>query len=265
MSDAPGPRTLSVDIGGSGLKAVVLSPDGEMVSERERRETPYPCPPPVLLDELTTLAAGQPAYDRVSVGYPGAIRRGIVRDVTAFVRPAPGQPKDPELIKQWIGYDLQTALAQRFGKPVRVANDADVQGCAVIVGKGMELVITLGTGVGCAVFFDGTLLPHMELSHGRFGDGLSIEVACGDNERHKVGKDTWRERVLQALVAFDEMVLPDHIFIGGGNAKRLDPDTIGPNRTIVPNVSGLLGGIALWERTEGAAISHAEAPLPSRT
>ena len=148
---------------------------------------------------------------------------------------------------------------------MRVANDADVQGCAVIEGRGMELVITLGTGVGCAVFFDGTLLPHMELSHGRFGDGLSIEVACGENERHNVGKHVWRERVLDALDAFEEMVLPDHIFIGGGNAKKLDADTIGPNRTIVPNISGLLGGIALWDRTEGSAISNAETPLPSRT
>jgi polyphosphate glucokinase len=112
----------------------------------------------------------------------------------------------------------------------------------------MELVITLGTGVGCAVFFDGRLLPHMELSHGTFG-GTSIEVACGDNERQKIGKEHWRKRVHEALDAFEAMVLPDHLYIGGGNAKKLDPDTIGPNRTIVPNISGLLGGIALWERT----------------
>jgi polyphosphate glucokinase len=110
-------------------------------------------------------------------------------------------------------------------------------------------VVTLGTGIGSAVFFDGVLLPHMELSHGRFGQGLSIEVACGDNERQKIGKDAWRERVMDALDAFEEMVLPDHLYIGGGNAKKLDSDTIGPNRTIVPNISGLLGGIALWERT----------------
>ena len=103
--------------------------------------------------------------------------------------------------------------------------------------------------MGSAVFFDGILLPHMELSHGRFGEGLSIEVACGDHERQKVGKEKWRQRVLDALDAFEEMVLPDHVYIGGGNAKKLDPDTIGPNRTIVPNISGLLGGIALWEHT----------------
>lgn len=243
-----GPRTLAIDIGGSGLKAIVLEPDGEMVSERTRRETPYPCTPPVLLDELTALVATQPEYDRISVGFPGAIRNGRVREVPAFSRRGPGQRPDPELVAMWTGFELETALAERFAKPTRVANDADVQGCAVIEGRGMELVITLGTGVGCAVFFDGRLLPHMELSHGTFG-GTSIEVACGDNERQKIGKDRWRKRVHDALDAFEAMVLPDHLYIGGGNAKKLDPDTIGPNRTIVPNISGLLGGIALWERT----------------
>jgi polyphosphate glucokinase len=256
-----GPTTLAIDVGGSGLKAVVLAPDGEMLSERVRLDTPYPCTPAVLLDKLAELAATQPEHDRVSVGFPGAVRRGHVRHVTAFLRPAPGADPDPELRRQWFGWDIESALAKRFGKPVRVANDADVQGCAVITGHGMELVITLGTGVGSAVFFDGALLPHMELSHGRFGDGLSIEVGCGDHERKQVGRETWQERVLNALDTFEEMVLPDHLYIGGGNAKRLDPDVIGPDRTIVPNISGLLGGIALWERTSGANLDDVPAPV----
>ena len=257
---AEGPRTLAIDVGGSGLKALVLAPDGEMLSERERRDTPYPCTPQVLLDELEALAATQPEYDRVSVGFPGAIRRGRVREVPAFSRRGAGQPPDPELQALWHNFDLEGALTERFAHPVRVANDADVQGSAVITGHGMELVITLGTGVGCAVFFDGTLLPHMELSHGTFG-GTSIEVACGDNQRKEAGKEEWRERVMEALEAFEAMVLPDHLYIGGGNAKKLDPDTLGPNRSLVPNISGLLGGIALWERTDDAG----RAPLPART
>jgi len=244
-----GPRTLAIDIGGSGLKAIVLSPDGEMVSDRTRRETPYPCTPPVLLAELSALAATQPAHDRVSVGFPGAIRTGRVREVPAFSRRGPGLPPDPELVAQWTGFELQAALAERFGRPTRVANDADVQGCAVISGRGMELVVTLGTGIGCAVFYDGALLPHMELSHGTFG-GTSIEVACGDNERQKIGKEAWLARVHEALDAFEAMVLPDHLYVGGGNAKKLDAATLGPNRTLVPNISGLLGGIALWEHGE---------------
>ena len=260
MADA---RTLAVDVGGTGLKALVLSPEGEMISERIRRETPYPCPPPVLLDELEALAKAQPPYDRVSVGFPGAIRRGRVREVPAFSRRAPGEGPDKKLVAQWTGFELEEELQERFGKPTRVANDADVQGCAVVEGRGMELVITLGTGVGCAVFFDGALLPHMELSHGRFGDGLSIEVACGDHHREKIGTKAWRKLVADALDALEDMVLPDHLYVGGGNAKRLDPDRLGPNRTVVPNISGLLGGIKLWERA--GAPAPADVPVSART
>jgi polyphosphate glucokinase len=240
-----GPRTLAVDIGGTGLKAIVLSPDGEMLSERVRHDTPYPCTPKIMLDELAVLAATQPAYDRVSVGFPGAVRSGIVRHVTAFVRPAIGADPDPALRELWFGWNIESALAAQFGKPVRVANDADVQGCAVVAGHGLELVITLGTGVGCALFHNGVLLPHMELSHGRFGDGLSIEVGCGDHERKKVGKHAWTARVMSALDAFEEMVLPDHLFIGGGNAKRLEGDLpAGVSRT--SNEAGISGGAFLW-------------------
>jgi polyphosphate glucokinase len=263
MGDS-GPRTLAIDVGGTGLKAVVLDPDGEMISERLRVETPYPCPPPVLLDELDKLAKAQPEYDRVSVGFPGAIRRGRVREVPAFSRHGPGLSPDPDLIAAWNSFELEDALQERFGRPTRVANDADVQGCAVVTGRGMELVITLGTGVGSAVFFDGTLLPHMELSHGRFAEGLSIEVACGDHHREKIGNKAWRKLVMSALDAFEAMVLPEHIYIGGGNAKRLDPDTLGPNRTVVPNISGLLGGIKLWERAMGAT-APGDVPTPAKS
>ncbi len=263
MGDS-GPRTLAIDVGGTGLKAVVLDPDGEMISERARVETQYPCPPAVLLDELDKLAKAQPEYDRVSVGFPGAIRRGRVREVPAFSRRGPGLSPDPDLTAKWNGFELEDALQDRFGRPTRVANDADVQGCAVATGRGMELVLTLGTGVGSAVFFDGTLLPHMELSHGRFAEGLSIEVACGDHNREKIGNKAWRKLVVNALEAFEAMVLPDHIYVGGGNAKRLDPDTLGPNRSIVPNVSGLRGGIKLWERAM-AATAVGDVPTPAKS
>jgi polyphosphate glucokinase len=218
----------------------------------------------VLLDQLDALAKTQPSYDRVSVGFPGAIRRGRVREVPAFSRPAPGETPDQGLVTEWAGFELEEALQERFGRPTRVANDADVQGCAVVAGRGMELVITLGTGVGCAVFFDGALLPHMELSHGRFAEGLSIEVACGDHHREEIGTKAWRKLVMSALDAFEAMVLPDHLYVGGGNAKRLDADKLGPNRSVVPNISGLLGGIKLWDRAVGAA-PLGDVPTPARS
>jgi polyphosphate glucokinase len=187
-----------------------------------------------------------------------------VREVPAFSRRAPGKGPDRALVAQWTGFELEEALQERFGAPTRVANDADVQGCAVVTGCGMELVVTLGTGVGSAVFFDGALLPHMELSHGRFAEGLSIEVACGDHHREEIGTKAWRKLVASALDAFEAMVLPDHLYVGGGNAKRLDPDSLGPHRSVVPNISGLLGGIKLWERASGAAASG-DVPVPART
>ena len=124
-----GPLTLAIDVGGTGLKATVLSPEGDMLTERIRRDTPYPCPPPVLLDELVALQQALSDHDRVSVGFPGAIRRGRVREVPAFSRRKPGHPPDPELAGLWSGFELEQALQERFGKPTRVANDADVQGC----------------------------------------------------------------------------------------------------------------------------------------
>ena len=187
-----------------------------------------------------------------------------MREVPAFSRRGQGEPPDPDLVRKWSGFELEDHLQERFGRPTRVANDADVQGCAVATGAGMELVITLGTGVGCAVFFDGALLPHMELSHGRFAEGLSIEVGCGDHHREKIGNKAWRKLVSSALDAFEAMVLPDHLFVGGGNAKRLDPDALGPNRSVVPNISGLLGGIKLWDRAVGTT-APAEVPAPAKS
>lgn len=256
-TDPAGPRTLAIDVGGSGLKASVLSPAGEMVSERVRRPTPYPCPPETLLRELTELAAALPEHDRISVGFPGTIRRGRVRVVPSLSRREPAGPPDPKLVKAWTDFDLEDGLRVALSKPVRVANDADVQGSAVVTGNGLELVVTLGTGIGCALFYNGELMPHMEFSHGRFGRGHSIDIACGEARRARLGTRRWRRRVLDALTALEAMVLPDHTFVGGGNAKKLDPDSLGPRRSIVSNVSGLLGGIALWSTTGATAQDRA--------
>jgi polyphosphate glucokinase len=104
----------------------------------------------------------------------------------------------------------------------------------------------------------------MELSHGRFGEGLSIEVACGDHHREQIGTKAWRRLVMSALDALEAMVLPDRLYVGGGNAKRLDPASLGPGRSIVPNISGLLGGLRLWDRAVGAA-GLGDVPAPAHS
>lgn len=252
---ADGVRTLAIDVGGSGLKATVLDADGGMLAERLRIDTPYPCPPERLVATLAGLVA--PLRDlgphRVSVGFPGLVRGGRVIEVPSLSRREYGTAKaDPELAGLWSGFDLEAAVASALALPAIVVNDADMQGCAVIEGSGLEFVMTLGTGVGTALFQDGRLLPHLELSHGPFDDRLTVDIALGNAERKAIGKAAWRARVRRAIDAFHEMLWYDRLHVGGGNAKHLQDGDLGPAGRIVPNAAGLVGGVAVWEHAAPA-------------
>jgi polyphosphate glucokinase len=242
-------NTLAIDIGGSGFKAIVLDPDGQTVSERVRVDTPYPCPPDEFVETVTKLVEPLPESSRVSVGFPGMVRKGVVLHVPSLSREVPGGPEVPKRAAAWNGFDLESRLGEAFGKPVLVMNDADVQACAAVEGKGFELVLTLGTGVGTATFSDGTLLPHMELSHFPWGPKESYDILLGNAERKRVGNEKWSRRVKKALAIFDEVLFPDHVYLGGGNTKHLTVDLtdLGDHITVVPNTAGLLGGVRIWE------------------
>lgn len=240
-------RTLAIDVGGSGLKGSILDAKGNMATDRVRIETPYPCPPEKLVANLVELASGQGEYNRVSVGFPGLVRHGRVWNIPALSRSSYGGETDPALVERWHGFDLATALAEAFGVPVKVANDADVQGCAVVKGDGFEFVMTLGTGCGTAVFSNGKLLPHMELSHAPFRHGETFDAQLGNEARKTIGNKRWRKRVTKAIAAFDDFLFFDHIYIGGGNAKHYPATELGAKATIVPNTAGILGGIRIWD------------------
>ncbi|MGI8662078.1 MAG: ROK family protein [Acidimicrobiales bacterium] len=246
--------TLVIDVGGSGLKATVLDPAGEPLHERVRVDTAYPCPPDRLVADLVGLVEPLPAYERASVGFPGVVRGGRVVTAPHFVTEhGPGTKVDSDLASQWEQFDLAAALAARFDAPVRVANDADVQGAGVITGDGLELVLTLGTGLGSAVFRNGRLALHLELAHHPAIKRGSYNDYVGDRARKKLGVKHWNRRVRKTLVALDALVVPDLILVGGGNAKRVDesklcgkvPELASKVR-LVGNEGGLLGGIRLW-------------------
>jgi polyphosphate glucokinase len=230
---ARGPFTLAIDIGGSGLKASVLDAHGKMIVPRVRVETPVGRPPAVVVAALAALVAPLPPFDRVSVGFPGVVREGRIVS-------APNLRHDA-----WQGFDLARALARRLGKPARIANDADMQGLGVIKGTGVELVITLGTGFGTALFLDGRLAPHLELAHHPFRKGESYEDQLGNDARKRVGNKKWSKRLVRAIETLRALVHFDHLYVGGGNARkvRFTPD---PDTTIVSNEAGIRGGIALW-------------------
>lgn len=240
-------RTLSIDIGGSGLKASILDAGGQMTTERVRIATPYPCPPVRLVEAIGELVQPLGGAHRASVGFPGLVRHGRVIEVPSLSRPAYDADGDPELAQAWFEFDLAGALAQQLGIPTKVVNDADMQGCAVVSGTGMEFVMTLGTGIGTALFDNGVLLPHLELSHGPFKSGMTIDEAVGNVQRKAIGKERWIRRVHKTIEIFHEMLWFDHLYVGGGNAKHLSVSDVGPKGQIVPNSAGILGGVRIWE------------------
>lgn len=226
-------RTLSVDIGGSGVKVIVLDTQGNPITERGRLETPKPAIPQPILDAITELATNQGNYERVSVGFPGVVRQGIVETAV-------------NLHSDWIGFDLAMALSKNLKRPVRVVNDADMQGLGAIAGKGVELVITLGTGFGSALFVDGKLLPNLEMGHHRFRKGKTYEEQLGRSALDKVGHNKWNRRLKKAIASLHHLFNYDYLYIGGGEAKKVTIE-LPPNIKIIPNLTGLLGGINLWQ------------------
>jgi polyphosphate glucokinase len=235
------PHTLAIDIGGTGIKAALLDPAGKMISERVRIPTPpAPIGPEELVRAIEQAATPLGSFDRVSVGFPGYIRDG--RIWTA-----------PNLGTETLGgFDLQNTLAERWKKPVRVLNDADVQGYGAIRGEGLEMVLTLGTGCGTALFLEGNVLPHLELAHHPIHGKNTYEGYVGNAALKRKGKKTWNKRVARVLSILRPLVHFDHLYIGGGNARHIT-FTLPPDVSIVPNSDGLTGGIALWRDRPAAA------------
>ena len=244
-------RTLAVDVGGSGIKASVLDSAGVLLVERVRMDTPYPCPPERLVASILELISTLPRAHRASVGFPGLVRDGRVIEVPSLSRASYDGEADPTLVARWHGFDLGHELALALDIPTLVVNDADMQGAAVVHGQGVEFVMTLGTGVGTALFSEGQLLPHFELSHGPFRKGMTTDIALGEARRQEIGTKHWVPEVRQAIENFHAMLWFDRIYVGGGNAKRLDTADVGPKGIIVPNTAGILGGVRIWQMAGG--------------
>jgi polyphosphate glucokinase len=229
------PFTLALDIGGTGLKASVLDEQGNMMTEKAHIPTPHPCPPDVFMQSLDELISPLPKFDRVSVGFPGVVRKGHI--LTA-----------PNLAHRgWAGFDLATSLSQRLGKPVKVKNDADLQGLGAIHGVGIEMVITLGTGMGSSLFEDGWIAPHLEFAHHPFRKGETYEEQLGDAALHRIGKKRWNHRVRRAIAVLRALATFDRLYLGGGNSKKINFE-LDPDVEVVSNDFGMRGGIWLWRK-----------------
>jgi polyphosphate glucokinase len=129
-------------------------------------------------------------------------------------------------------------------RPVRIANDADVQGLGAVSGKGLELLITLGTGVGSSLFVDGNL-AHLEMGHHPFRKGKTYEDELGNAALKRKGVKKWNKHLLEAIAILRAVFNYDRLYIGGGNSKHMKPP-LPANVQIVSNIDGLLGGVMLW-------------------
>jgi polyphosphate glucokinase len=247
------PTTLAVDIGGSGIKALRLDSAGKPIGKRLRFPTPKHARPEDVIDIIRKLAKGQGAFDRVSVGFPGVVKDGVI--YTAV-----------NLGKGWAGFDLGRAVARKLKKPVRVANDADIQGLGCVTGRGLELVVTLGTGFGSVLFADGNRV-HLELGHHPFHKGKTYEDELGERALKKQGRKKWNRLLREAIADLQRTFNYDALYIGGGNSRLLDFKLPAGVKTI-SNKNGLLGGIALWREPARQADEppppRAKAPAPTR-
>lgn len=228
-----GLTTLSVDIGGTGIKMILLDSRGRPLTERRRELTPHPAKPTAVLGVIKKMLAEYPRFDRVSVGFPGVVVNGVVKTAVNL-----GQ-------ELWVDHPFQRNLEKLCRVPVRVINDADLQGYGVVDGKGVELVLTLGTGLGSALFADGHLVANLELGHHPFKKGKTYEERVCDAELKQIGKKEWSKRVHEALDTLIPIFNPRVLHLGGGNAQHIK-GKLPPTVRLFGNVDGMTGGIKLW-------------------
>jgi polyphosphate glucokinase len=242
--------TLAIDCGGGGIKGSVLDEAGTMRAHPIRVPTPYPLSTELFVQTLVDLAAQLPKADRATVGMPGMIRHGVVITTPHYVtKSGPRTRVLPELVVQWEGFDARAALETALGIPARVLNDAEVHAAGVIAGQGLELVLTLGTGLGCAIYDGGHLAPHLEMSQAPVRWGLSYDTYIGEHERRRLGDALWSRRIARVVDGLRPVFMWDRLYIGGGNSRHITPIVLaklGDDVVIVPNTAAMVGGARAW-------------------
>ena len=228
-------RILCIDVGGTGLKAAVIAPSGKYLVKRQRIKTPVRRKPRQIVKALADLVKPMGSFDRVTIGFPGVVKQGRVISAPHFGT------------KDWKGFDLAGVMCKKLGKPVKLLNDADVQGLAVISGQGLELVCTLGTGFGTAWFRDGELMPHMDLAHLVVRKKDDFDVYVGDKTRRKLGSRHWNRRIKKLIGVLQTVFAYDRLYLGGGNSACIK-FRLPRNVTMVSNDAGMEGGAFAWKR-----------------
>lgn len=225
---------LTIDIGGSHIKATLLNPEGKRIADYAKMPTPQPSTPLNVINLIQELVKNFSGYDKISVGFPGYVKNGIVKTA-------------PNLgTEVWIDYPLQVNLGALLNRPAKVVNDADLQGLGIASGKGLELVVTLGTGFGTALLYEGRLLPHLELAHHPVKTDKDYDEYIGEKALLKEGEEHWNTRIKKVLDILKTVFNYDRLYISGGNAKLINFQ-LDDNIIIANNKKGIRGGVRLWQ------------------
>lgn len=232
-------KILSIDIGGSHVKATIVNDHGDFLQNYEREKTPSPPSPKKVVDLIVEITNRFPQYDKIAAGFPGFVRDGVIKT-------APKLGND-----LWKDFDLQKELQTRLNKPALVINDADLQGISLSKGKGVEMLITLGTGFGSAILRDGILIPHLELSQHPITKTKNYNDYVGNAALKKAGRKKWNKRMKRVIDILSVVFNYDHLYISGGNAKLI-AFKLDDNVTIADNRQGIKGGMVLWKQFKEA-------------
>jgi len=239
-------QTLGIDVGASGIKgAIVNVKTGELVTERFRVPTPFPAKPKAVAKSISEVVNHFKWKGLIGVGFPSVIQNGMAKTAA-------------NIDKKWVGTNVEKLLSEATGCPVYVRNDADVAGIAELqfgAGKGKKgtvILITIGSGLGSAVFTDGVLLPNSELGHLKF-KGMIAERYAADSIRKKLelSWDDWGKRFNEYLQHLDFLFSPDLILLGGGSSKKFDKykDLLKVDCPVIPakllNHAGIIGAACL--------------------
>lgn len=210
---------LGIDIGGTGMKgAPVNVRTGELMTERFRVPTPQPASPEAIAATLKEIVAHFDWKGPIGCGFPAVVQLGVVRTAS-------------NIDKRWIGVDADRLFTETVGQPVHMLNDADAAGLASArfgAGKdvkGVSLFITVGTGIGSALFVDGTLVPNTELGHLYLkGHNMVAEKYCANSIRklEDLSWEEWAKRFNKYLNKAYDWFYPNKIIIGGGQSKKWD-------------------------------------------
>ena len=243
---------LGIDIGGSGVKgAPVDTARGELLAERYRVPTPQPSDVGSVVEAVAEVAAQFDGYDRVGITFPGVVVDGVTRTAA-------------NVDKSWLDAPAAKLFSERLGMPVSVLNDADAAGVAEVAfgaghdQRGLTMMLTFGTGIGSALFLDGTLIPNTEFGHLEL-DGKDAELRASDRAREQedLSWEKWAGRVQDYLRHVEMLLSPRLFIVGGGVSKKHDRwlPLLEIRTPIVPatllNNAGIIGAAVTAEQADG--------------